>query len=203
MSSELMIPSNYLISVAPFSSCPQSFPASGCFPMSQLFTSGGQSTGASSLASILPMNIQGSLRSPQNQLQTLFRSECPTTAPETAGFLCFTLSACSGGSFPPVFIGGTTRCGAKHVCVGCGVCVCVSAVYGLGGCRCGGCETGECNGRVWASVYGSSMCSGVWVRVCSVCMRCVWAGCVHVWCVCVSVQCGSGEGGVCVCAVLV
>ena len=118
--------------VIPFSSCPQSFPASGCFPVSQLFTSGGQSTGASSLASVLPMNIQGSLRSPQNQeLQTLFRSECPTTAPETAGFLCFTLSACSGGSFPPVFIGGTTRCGARHVCVGvwC-MCMCECRVWG-------------------------------------------------------------------------
>ena len=44
-------------SVVPFSSCPQSFPASGSFPMSQLFLSGGQSIGAS--ASVLPMNIQG------------------------------------------------------------------------------------------------------------------------------------------------
>ena len=43
-------------SVAPFSSCPQSFPASGSFPMSHLFTSGRQSTGAS--ASVLPMNTQ-------------------------------------------------------------------------------------------------------------------------------------------------
>ena len=40
-------------SVAPFSSCPQSFPASGSFPMSQLFALGGQSTGASALASSL------------------------------------------------------------------------------------------------------------------------------------------------------
>ena len=46
-------------SAAPFSSCPQSFPASGYFPVSQLFTSGGQSTGASASASVLPMNIQG------------------------------------------------------------------------------------------------------------------------------------------------
>ena len=46
-------------SVAPFSSCPQSFPASGSFPMSWLFPSGGQSIGASALASVLPMNIQG------------------------------------------------------------------------------------------------------------------------------------------------
>ena len=45
-------------SVIPFSSCPQSFPASGSFQMSQLFTSGGQSTGASASASVLPMNIQ-------------------------------------------------------------------------------------------------------------------------------------------------
>ena len=43
----------------PFSSCLQSFPASWAFPMSQLFTSGGQSTGASASASVLPMNIQG------------------------------------------------------------------------------------------------------------------------------------------------
>ena len=41
-----------------FSSCLQSFPASGPFPVSRLFTSGGQSTGASALASVLPMNIQ-------------------------------------------------------------------------------------------------------------------------------------------------
>ena len=46
-------------SVAPFSSCPQSFPASGSFPMSKLFASGGQSIGASASASVLPMNIQG------------------------------------------------------------------------------------------------------------------------------------------------
>ena len=45
-------------SVVPFSSCPQSLPASGSFPMSQLFTGGGQSTGASALASVLPMNTQ-------------------------------------------------------------------------------------------------------------------------------------------------
>ena len=45
---------------APFSSCPQSFPAWGSFPMSQLFTWVGQSTGASASASVLPINIQGS-----------------------------------------------------------------------------------------------------------------------------------------------
>ena len=45
-------------SVILFSSCLQSFPASGSFPMSQLFTSGGQSTGTSASASVLPVNIQ-------------------------------------------------------------------------------------------------------------------------------------------------
>ena len=50
----LTIPS----SVAPFSSCPQSFPASGSLLMSWLFTSGSQSIGASASVSVLPMNIQ-------------------------------------------------------------------------------------------------------------------------------------------------
>ena len=45
--------------VVPFSSCLQSVLASGSFPTSQLFPSGGQSIGASALASVLPMNIQG------------------------------------------------------------------------------------------------------------------------------------------------
>ena len=46
-------------SVVPFSSCPQSLPTSGSFPMSQLFTWGGQSTGVSPLASFLPKKSQG------------------------------------------------------------------------------------------------------------------------------------------------
>ena len=45
-------------SVVPFSSFPQSFPASGFFQMNQFFTSGGHSTGVSASASVLPMNIQ-------------------------------------------------------------------------------------------------------------------------------------------------
>ena len=45
-------------SVIPFSSCPQSLPASESFPMSQLFSWGGQSTGVSALASVLPKNTQ-------------------------------------------------------------------------------------------------------------------------------------------------
>ena len=46
-------------SIVPFSSCPQSLPASGSFPMSQLFASGGQNIGVSASASVLPMNTQG------------------------------------------------------------------------------------------------------------------------------------------------
>ena len=45
-------------SVVPFSSCPQSLPASGLLPKSQLFAWGGQSTGVSVSASVLPMNTQ-------------------------------------------------------------------------------------------------------------------------------------------------
>ena len=45
-------------SVIPFSSCPQSLPASGSFPMSQLYAWGGQSIGVSALASFLPKNTQ-------------------------------------------------------------------------------------------------------------------------------------------------
>ena len=46
-------------SVVPFSSCTQSLPTSESFPMSQLFTGGGQSTGVSALASFLPKKCQG------------------------------------------------------------------------------------------------------------------------------------------------
>ena len=45
-------------SVIPFSSCPQCFPASGSFPMSQLFASGGQSIGVAASTSVLPLNTQ-------------------------------------------------------------------------------------------------------------------------------------------------
>ena len=46
-------------SIIPFSSCLQSFPESGSFPMSQLFASGGQNIRVSTSASVFPMNIQG------------------------------------------------------------------------------------------------------------------------------------------------
>ena len=55
---ESVMPSKRLILCCPFSSCLQSFPASGSFPMSQLFASGGQSIGFSASTSVLPVNIQ-------------------------------------------------------------------------------------------------------------------------------------------------
>ena len=58
MSIESVMPSKYLILCRTFASCLQHFPESGSFPVSQFFTSGGQSTGASASASVLPMNIQ-------------------------------------------------------------------------------------------------------------------------------------------------
>ena len=58
MSTESEIPSNHLIFCHPFFLCLQSFPASGSFLISQLFTSDGQTIGASVSASVLLMNIQ-------------------------------------------------------------------------------------------------------------------------------------------------
>ena len=55
---ESVMPSSHLILCRPFSSCPQSLPASESFPVSQLFPWGGQSIGVSALASVLPMNTQ-------------------------------------------------------------------------------------------------------------------------------------------------
>ena len=59
MSLEWVILSNHLILYCPLLLLPQSFPASGSFPMSWLFASGGQSPGASASSSALPMNITG------------------------------------------------------------------------------------------------------------------------------------------------
>ena len=58
MSLKSVMLSNHLILCCPLLLCIQSFPAIGSFPMSQLFTSGRQSIGASTSASVLPMNIQ-------------------------------------------------------------------------------------------------------------------------------------------------
>ena len=57
MSIESVMPSNHLILCHPLLLLPSIFPASGCFPMSQLFTSSGQTVGVSASTSVLSMNI--------------------------------------------------------------------------------------------------------------------------------------------------
>ena len=91
-------------SITPFSSCSQSFPESGSFPMSWLFTSGGQSTGDSVSASVLLMNIQGwfplgmtgSLKTGLISLQSkwLSRVFCSTTI-QKHQFFSVQTSSCS------------------------------------------------------------------------------------------------------------
>ena len=71
---ELVMPS-ISPSVAPFSSCPQSFPASGAFPMSWLFASGYQNTGALASTSVLPVSIQGWFPSRLTGLISLWSKE--------------------------------------------------------------------------------------------------------------------------------
>ena len=56
---ESVMPSNHFIPTVPFSSCLQSFPASGSFPMSWLFTSGDRTIRVSASTSVLPINVQG------------------------------------------------------------------------------------------------------------------------------------------------
>ena len=85
-------------SVTPFSSCPQSFPASESFPMGQLFISGGQSIGASTSASVLPMkglmccSVQFSCSVMSDSLQPHglqhTRLPCPSPIPEAYSNLC-------------------------------------------------------------------------------------------------------------------
>ena len=63
MSIELVMPSNHLILCHPLLLLPSIFPSIRVFPMSQFFPSGGENTGVSASASVLPMNIQGSFPS--------------------------------------------------------------------------------------------------------------------------------------------
>ena len=78
-------------SVIPFSSCPQSFPASGSFPMSQLFTLGGQRNGVSASTSVLPMNTQdwsplgwtGWISLQSKRLSRVFSNTTPCPSPPT------------------------------------------------------------------------------------------------------------------------
>jgi len=78
--------------VTPFSSCPQSFPALESFPMSELFTSGGQNIGASTLASVLPMNIQDWFSLGLPVLISLLSMELSWVFSSTAKYLFFNSS---------------------------------------------------------------------------------------------------------------
>ena len=71
MSIKSVMPSSHVILRHPFSSCPHSLPASWSFPVSQLFASGGQSTGVSALASFLPKKIPGLIAFRMNWLDLL------------------------------------------------------------------------------------------------------------------------------------
>ena len=86
-------------SVTPFSSWPQSFPASGSFPMIQHLTSGGQSIGASASVSVLPMGIQGwfTLRIDLFNLLADKRTHKSPPAPQSKASVlqCSVLSHCS------------------------------------------------------------------------------------------------------------
>ena len=78
-------------SVIPFSSCLQSFPASGYFPVSQCFTSGGQRIGASASASVLPVSTQGWFPLGFTALVSLL-SKGPQESQGCIGsFICFTV----------------------------------------------------------------------------------------------------------------
>ena len=81
---EWVMPSNHLILCFPFSSCLQSLPASGSFPISQLFTSGDQLFTSAS-AEVLPMNIQGWLPLGWTGLISLLSKGLSRVFPNTVG----------------------------------------------------------------------------------------------------------------------
>ena len=101
-------------SVVPFSSCLQSFPASGSFPMDQFFTSSGQSTRVSASASVLPMNIQdwysltglvGSPCSPRDSQESSQHHSSKVSILQCSAFFTVQLS------FPYMTTGKTTALG--------------------------------------------------------------------------------------------
>ena len=99
-------------SVIPFSSCPQSLPASESFPVSQLFAWGGQSIGVSALASFLPMNTQDWSPSEWTgwislQSKGLARVFSNTTVQKHQFFWCTQLSSQSNSQHPYMTTGKT------------------------------------------------------------------------------------------------
>ena len=93
-------------SVIPFYSCPQSLPASESFPMSQLFAWGGQSTGVSALASVLPKHTQGWSPSEWTgwiSLQTKWLSRVFSRVQKSALHICVSFAVSHTGSSLPSF----------------------------------------------------------------------------------------------------
>ena len=104
-------------SVVPFSSCLQSFPASGSFQMCQFFLSGGQSIGVSASASVLPMNYSGLIsfrmdcignkyiwhKFPSVQ-RMLVKASCPSTASHHVAFPRWKTSAGSSSADPKLVV---------------------------------------------------------------------------------------------------
>ena len=89
----------FLSSVTPLSACLQSFPASGSFPMSWLFVTGGQSIGASASVSVLPMNIHWEfLRVPSDMFLSFARTSFPSGTRDVPASACiFPLSILNEG----------------------------------------------------------------------------------------------------------
>ena len=104
MSSESVILSNHLILCHSLLFHLQSFPASGSFPMNQLFASGGQSIGASASASVLPVNIQGWFPLGWTDLLSLLPkdSQESSPAPQSETISSSVLSLIYGPTLTPV-----------------------------------------------------------------------------------------------------
>ena len=90
---ESVMPSNRLVLCRPLSSCLQSFPAWGSFPMSQFFLSGGQSIGVSASESVLPMNSQDwSPCSPRDSRESSPTPQCQSIYSSTLNLFMVQLS---------------------------------------------------------------------------------------------------------------
>ena len=85
-------------SVTTFSSCPQSFPASGPFPVTWLFASGGPSIEALALASVLPVNVQGCFPLRSTGLISLKDFQQSSLAPQFESINCSVLSLLCGST---------------------------------------------------------------------------------------------------------
>ena len=114
MSIKLVMPSNHLILCCPLISCFQSFSASGSFPVSQFFPSGGQSIGVSASASVLPMNIQDWFPSGLNGLISLLDSQESSPTPQFKSINYSVLNSLYGLISHPYISSGKIIAFARH-----------------------------------------------------------------------------------------